>query len=396
MGAQLLPILQELAVEDDVKFIGCNTDTEQFIVTTDWDIVLDNLCNRDFQNPVLTVTNAGIEITTINKLALECVHPYRLCGECKECAAIPIEDDGIAHVRCTPRRFKGRTSTLDTEEIEETLKALKLKNIAGFQWCSPLYTQDPNRISDRKRLRSWIDHDFDLVEKMWERRSRASKTKAFIDNKIKTVCSTCTLNKACTEHYCYRYQRQHVETCADHTLVTEEHREKLILDSVRNLDRESFSILSYVSGDVLPWRYDGRYKVFLKLSGDYEHTFRAELRCKTKPGRVAYRFTSLQAAVDYLRNRDTKNQLHLENNYPVTDKQLLLYKMVTDEIRYSPRHNNGWRSSSYPIRYVQRGLHADYVRVIFSNSRENDDLYWDLKVDSVYDKYRFYGSHYSY
>lgn len=382
-----------------IPFVICRTDgnEETGCAMPGVDAALNLLQAQAFDEPIALVTDVGgVYVARAYEFYRHCTRPWRISGGCAECRKVDN-----ANTPGEPCMFKeaeeGTDSMLvvDVDDLRGILEKAKHPPAGEYQWVSPLYTKVDQTINNhgwnRKKsgaftpyIRGVESHSFDNIDELRERQCASARTKAAVQKKIKTVCSTCTFKPAC-DSYHKHHGKMYVKYCNQATEVSSDKIIEAYVKQYKDIPRDLISYVLCNTGP-LPWRYN-RYKLFLSvdLSGSSTHI---DVRFKTSPSHKVETFRTFQEAAAYLQRKDAKNQDLYTPSTPISNTALAIYEMAC-QYSSSPVRTGPWRSTSYSTRFIKPAYRG--VEMTFSASGGKTELYWTLSMNDIFDGFRHYG-----
>ena len=354
--------------------------------------ILAGMDEKKYEEILLKMEDKPLGTGTLKQIMDSCYLPHKYVMSCTDCATssyskeqeVSDHDCIIKQIvqRTAPKGYRWNSSIDNGVNTEELAEDFELKNgktqINDFVYISPAMT---GGAGIHARVRGISKHFFTEIQGAADCRSEAQvERKRFKDFREK-VCITCGVHKTC-EQYSHEYSQR---TCEGPYPKDQKEMVRTIIQGVKN----PFTVpqIRYLlANSGLFYKRYKRCIVYGTLSTDPQGICFA-IRRKTCPwARNDMKiFTNFKEAQQFIKEYGSDSQ----DKYitPLT-KELLatLYEAVY--YNYSPTYTGRWRSTSYPVLYIEPYLSG--FRVNYSYHGKGT-CGFTMKLNSIQDIYENFG-----
>lgn len=370
-----------------VRFISKSNDTPKWIFHLDIQQVLTGIDARDHTKILLKIKDKSLGEISTKQILAECYLPQKYSMSCNECITkVHTPEQAASKHNCILKQmipFAGThydrnpviNNGIYVKDLAEDfgLKHGKTK-INEFVYISPVMTGRPGIL---QKIRPIEDHFFDRVQEAANCRAGAQRERKRYSDFRKEVCSTCGVHKTCENNFDDRSRR----FCKG---PYPKNQKEIIQKIVQNT-RNPFTVpqLRYLlaNSGILPKRYN-RFIVAATLTM-YNNQLCFAIRRKTKP----HAYDNILYTSDFREARTLiqkyGNDFNGKNIAPLTQERLaILYEAANRD--YSPTYRNNWRTTSYPVLYIE----SDGKSFRVNYSYHGRGLCWfDMELNSIQDIY---------
>ena len=354
--------------------------------------VLSSMDKGNYEEVLLKINEEPLGTVTLKQIIDSCYLPHKYTMPCTECATDSCTDEQAASehncdikqmiqqlIRKNGHWPTALSAEVDTKELAEDFKLKHGKTqIDDFVYISPAMTGGPGI---HARVRGISEHFFTQIQDAADCRSGAQiERKRFKDFKEK-VCTTCGVHETCDQSSTEYQQR----SCRGPYPKDQKDMVRTITQGTTNPFTIPQTRYLLANSGLLTKRYK-RCIVYATLSTN-PHGICFAIRRKTKPWSRddVEIFTNFKEAQQFIKKYG--DDYPGDDVLPFTRERIaILYETLIRN--YSPTYRGNWRSTSYPVLYVEPYFSGFQVNYSYHGK---GSCGFTMKLTSIQDIYENFG-----